>query len=349
MSNADKRRIAYIISMAHGIDAWTFREIEALMADGANITLFSLRSVPGPYMPKADWNCYCYNLRSTLARQPLWLLRYPTTYIPLLLEAVQTHSLGDFPIAFDFAQQMAKWQAQLIHCVFGDHKFFIGYYCKKILKIPLSVALYGYDLRANPNWPMFRRAIQVADSIVVNCEFNRQLLTEIAGSEVGRRAVVVRHYAEIPANDRRDKVRILIVGGFVARKGHDLLFQAIRSLETEADKIEVWVAGYPGPVDVPQLARDLGVADKVRLFGSIADEGLDFLYQQCDIFCLPSKTVNGVNEGLPVAIIEAMAHGKPVIATRLAEPQSWSTKSLWRRMTWRVWRKPSGDLLMILN
>jgi colanic acid/amylovoran biosynthesis glycosyltransferase len=144
-------------------------------------------------------------------------------------------------------------------------------------------------------------------------------LTEIAGTEIGQRAKVIRHYAHVSADDHRDKIRILIVGGFVERKGHDLLFQAVKDLGTEGDSLEVWVAGYQGPVDVQQLARDIGVADKVRIFAGIPDQELDLLFRACDVFCLPSKTVDqGVNEGLPVALIEAMAYAKPVIATRLA-------------------------------
>jgi glycosyltransferase involved in cell wall biosynthesis len=145
------------------------------------------------------------------------------------------------------------------------------------------------------------------------------LLGQIAGNELGQKAKVIRHYAQIPVNGHFDKVKILIVGRFMERKGHDLLFQAVRGLGAEADNIEVWVAGLPGTVDVQHLAHDLGVEDKVRIFGSVTDQALDVLYQQCDIFCLPSRTDSqGVSEGLPVSLIEAMSHGKPVIATRLA-------------------------------
>ena len=138
----------------------------------------------------------------------------------------------------------------MIHCVFGDHKFFVGYYCKKLLDIPLSVALYGYELRANPNPSMLRKALPDADTIIVNCEYNRQLLSDIAGREAAERARLVRHFAEIPPTADHTKVRILMVGGFFARKGHDVLFKAIRALGPTADAVEVWVAGYPGPVDV---------------------------------------------------------------------------------------------------
>jgi colanic acid/amylovoran biosynthesis glycosyltransferase len=319
MSNRKKLTAAYIVSMPHGLEAWTFREIETLTEDNTNIIIFPIRYFTGPYMPKQTWVCYRFNRWRVILRQALWLIRNPAIYITLLLEAIGTRSFIDLLLGFDFAQEMSKRGVDMIHCVFGDHKLFIGYYCKKILNIPLSVALYGYDLIANPNWTMFRRSVQFADTIIVNCEFNKHLLAEIAGSEIARRAKIVRHSADIPISSRQEMISILIVGGFVERKGHDLLFHALSALRTEANNVEVWVAGYPGPIDVMDLAREFQVEDKVRMFGCANKQVLELLYQQCDIFCLPSKTdSHGVSEGLPVALIEAMAHAKPVVATRIA-------------------------------
>lgn len=44
---------------------------------------------------------------------------------------------------------------------------------------------------------------------------------------------------------------------------------------------------------------------------------LKYLYQACDIFCLPSRTYV-VKEGLPVSLMEAMASERPLISTRHA-------------------------------
>jgi len=174
-------------------------------------------------------------------------------------------------------------------------------------------------LRNNPNWPMFRRALQDCDEIVVNCDFNKQLLADVAGEAIAQKAKVIRHYAEIHEADSRSKVRVLMVAGFHERKGHDILFNAIKQLGDHAKPLEVWVAGYRGELDVAQLACTIGVNEQVRVLGSVSDAVLGLLFEASDIFVLPSKTDKaGVNEGLPVALIEAMAYGKPVITTRMA-------------------------------
>ncbi len=318
MGEGGKLKAAYIVSLNPGLDAWTYREIQVLAEKGIQVTLFPLRFRLGPYMPEPEWDMYRFTWIKVILHQPWRFMCRPLKYLSLLLEALKTHSFTYFLLGNEFSRQMSRRQIDMIHCVFGDHKFFVGYYCKKLLDIPLSVALYGYELRANPNPSMLRKALPAADTIIVNCEYNRQLLSDIAGREVAERAHLVRHFAEIPPPTNHGKVRILIVGGFVARKGHDVLFKAVKALGPAADEVEVWVAGYPGPVDVQQLARHLDVEDKVVVFGSIGDRVLTYLYQNCDIFCLPSKTDNrGINEGLPVALIEAMAYAKPVVATRL--------------------------------
>ncbi|MBL8132451.1 MAG: glycosyltransferase family 4 protein [Anaerolineae bacterium] len=310
--------VAYIISMPHGIDRWTFREIDGLIPMGMTFSLFPIRHQPGPVMPRDSWRCFRYRRWSILLEQIPALLGNPRRYVTLLREALETGTVIDLLLAQVFARRMARWGVERIHCVFGDHKLFIGYYCKKLLNLPLSVALYGYDLKANPNWAMFRRAVAACDAIVTNCAYNRHLLRERTDGVVDAPVHVVRHFAE-PVPVRGGAFRVLIVGGFSERKGHDVLLRAVQKLGEKAACVEVWAAGYPGPVDVETLARQQGMADRVRVFKAPPDEVIELLYDQCDLFCLPSKTdQDGISEGLPVALIEAMSHGKPVISTRIA-------------------------------
>lgn len=313
------KNIAYVISMPHGIDRWTFREIEGLRSRGLNISLFPIRYATGPYMPLASWHCYRFQRWHVIAQQVIALIQMRGSYLSLVREALQTHTLVDLLLAIAFSQQMKRWHIEHIHCVFGDHKLFVGYYCKKLLHIPLSVAIYGYELKANPNWDMFQRALAACDEVITNCDYNGKLVKQYGGDHVTDKLHVIRHYADVIPARPRTLFNILIVGGFSERKGHDVLFKAIRALGDQAHCLEVWVAGYAGTVDVGALAHQLGVEAHVRIFGAVSDEMVNFLYQQCDLFCLPSRTdQDGISEGLPVSLIEAMACGKPVISTRIA-------------------------------
>ena len=74
-------------------------------------------------------------------------------------------------------------------------------------------------------------------------------------------------------------------------------------------------------MDLNGLISELDISEKVAILGRQGTPVLDILFEACDIFCLPSYTSfysdgnPADREGIPVALMEAMAWGKPVIAT----------------------------------
>ena len=100
---------------------------------------------------------------------------------------------------------------------------------------------------------------------------------------------------------------VVTVARLVSQKGHRVLLQALVTLPG----VTVLFAG-DGPLraDLEQLARELGVADRTRFLGNVAD--VPGLLAGADVFALTS-----FNEGLPLSILEAMAAGLPVVASRV--------------------------------
>jgi colanic acid/amylovoran biosynthesis glycosyltransferase len=109
-------------------------------------------------------------------------------------------------------------------------------------------------------------------------------------------------------------VRVITVARFEPQKGFDYLFKAAALLED--CNLEFVVVGF-GPVDVKLLAKESGVGNRVVFFDKLGASQLRLLYQSCHIYCLPSIThpEQGM-EGIPVVLMEAMACGLPVVATR---------------------------------
>ena len=313
---ARKNKIAYILTMAkRGIPAFTYREIDILIKNGFEISIFPLIYKPGPFMPNSDWYCYIYNPLLVLLRQPFYFLRWPRRYMELLGLSIRTHSLVEFIIATDYASKMHKRGIEHIHCHFGDRKLRVGYYVKRLLGLPLTVTVHAYEIYNNRCPKIFNLSIAACDWIVVQSNFNAEKLRVELGIPK-EKIRLVRAHGDLYDAEVEKAVKLLIVAEFREKKGYDVLFDALAMLNR--DDWILWVVGE-GPDDVHGLAKRAGLENKIQFFGMLPGNLLNILYNACDIFVLPSKTAkNGDREGIPAVLMEVMSQGKPVISTKHA-------------------------------
>lgn len=107
---------------------------------------------------------------------------------------------------------------------------------------------------------------------------------------------------------------IFSLGRLVGYKGYKHLVESARHLPDDY----VVVIGGTGPLrrELEHLIGQWGLHNKVKLIGFVADDDLPAYYAACDLFCLSSiyKT-----EAFGIVQIEAMAFGKPVVATKIPE------------------------------
>jgi len=312
-------RVAYVVSMATGLHSFVYREIRELRENGVGVILLPTKIGAGPYPPSADWPVERLTALRALASHWRMLVRDNRRYVTALLEAIRMRALIDFAFAGFFSDAIIMQNVQLIHCHFGDHKLFIGYFCGKLTNRPVSVTIHAYELYTNPNPAMFRRALASASAIVTIAEFNRSVLEHAWGAARDKIAVIPL-FADIPPpperrRKRRERIVILTVARLVPKKGLQTLLEAISLLPLN---YEAWIVGT-GQLDIVGLVKRLDLEDRVRLYGGVSDAELAAIYELADIFCLPSETVaDGDREGIPVVLMEAMAHALPVVATRHA-------------------------------
>jgi glycosyltransferase involved in cell wall biosynthesis len=106
---------------------------------------------------------------------------------------------------------------------------------------------------------------------------------------------------------------LLALGNLYAVKGHRYLIDAVALAAASHPDLHVAIAGRGG--EEPELraqAARLGVQDRVHLLGFRSDIGR--LIAAADVFVMPS-----LSEGLPLALLEAMFFGRPIIATGVGE------------------------------
>jgi glycosyltransferase involved in cell wall biosynthesis len=106
---------------------------------------------------------------------------------------------------------------------------------------------------------------------------------------------------------------VLFVGRLVPEKAPDMLMRAFRRLERDDLKLAIaggssYTAGYVGSLE--QLARE---DSRVVMTGYVHGEQLSQLYAHAGLFVLPSEV-----EGMPLTLLEAAAHGTPILASDIA-------------------------------
>ena len=125
--------------------------------------------------------------------------------------------------------------------------------------------------------------------------------------------LVVANGVEAPTVERRpiEPPRILFVGRFVALKGIDVLLEAIgrRPLEGLDWRLEL-IGG--GPQDVQTHVERLGLSSRVEIRPWVDRVKVDRALAEAAVLVVPSRS-----EGLPLVVLEAMAMGTPVVATRV--------------------------------
>jgi len=112
-------------------------------------------------------------------------------------------------------------------------------------------------------------------------------------------------------------VRFISVCRLVEKKGIEYAIRALAMLVATGKRLEYDVVG-DGPLssDLKNLALELGVAEMVKFHGWREREEVVALLERASVFIAPSVTSSsGEQEGVPVALMEAMAMGLPVVST----------------------------------
>jgi glycosyltransferase involved in cell wall biosynthesis len=206
---------------------------------------------------------------------------------------------------------------------FGMPSGMISLGLKFFFRIPYVISLRGGDVPGFRPYdfgfyhkligPFLRVIWGQAWAVVANSDGLRQLAVQFDpnipvriipnGVDLGCFAPVQREW-EPPV--------ILSVGRLVRQKGLDLAIRALASLQDINWRYEIAGDGPLRP-NLELLANQLGIQGRVLFLGWQPSDKLPTLYQRANLFLFPSR-----HEGMPNAVLEAMASGLPVIATRIA-------------------------------
>lgn len=116
-----------------------------------------------------------------------------------------------------------------------------------------------------------------------------------------------------------DAAVILAVGRLVAKKGFVHLVDAVGMLADENRDVHLLLAGGGGgKAALRRRAREREVLDRVHFLGDVPRPRMPALYREATVLAVPSVDARGNVDGLPNVLLEGLASGLPVVASRIA-------------------------------
>ena len=258
------------------------------------------------------------------ARHARLLRAAPLRYLGTLAFALGRGAQGlrDFVRAGWLAVQLRDDGVEHLHSHFISSPADTAELVGRLLALPFSISAHAKDIYLSDPADLQRKLL--AARFTVTCtEINRQVLAAIAPqASVQRMYHGVDHALFHPRQRALTTAVPLIVsvGRLRAKKGLDKLIDACALLRQRGQAFTCELVGYGEEQAAlqAQIAR-LGLASQVRLVGKLAREQVIACYARAAVYVQPSRiAADGDRDGIPNVLLEAMAMGLPVVASRVS-------------------------------
>jgi len=274
------------------------------------------------WLPLFNWQIVFSFLKTAALNPRLWkilgrILRHSRT-LKILIK-----NLAVAPKAVFIADLLRQAGVEHIHAHWGSTTATMAWIASELTGIPWSVTLHRWDITEDN---MLKLKVKQAAFVRCISEDGRREVLHIVG-EVHRDKVKVLHMGvRLPGTPlpqfrppRPDFV-IACPANLVPKKGHRFLIEACGWLKERGVRNFRCLIIGDGPLEAElrQQVAELGLEEVVKFMGRLPHGELMRMYKQgeVDAVVLPSiVTDDGEKEGVPVALMEAMAYGIPVVST----------------------------------
>lgn len=235
-------------------------------------------------------------------------------------------ALGILPKTLFFAREMERLGVQHVHAHFANHPSLAAFIVGRLTGIPYSFTAHGSDLHVERR--MLEAKVRSAAFVVTVSSYNKDLIAEECGEDVRDKIRIIHcgvdpeafSPADRPDGGADESLRVVCVASLEEVKGHRFVIEACRRLEHRGVSVDCDLVGT-GPLlrDLTAQARKAGLRDRIRFHGGLPRPEVARILKQAHVAVLASHpTPSGKREGIPVALMEAMATGLPVVASAVS-------------------------------
>lgn len=321
-------------------DTFIQREILAVERCGVEVERFAVRRPGDEHMvgeqqrSERDRTTYlleqpCSEIVRAVAGA---LVRSPRRFVGAVRLAVSTRRLGAkgagkqvayFAEAAILADLMRRRGVDHLHNHFADSSCTVAMLSDALGGHGYSFTLHGPSIFFEPyEWHLGRK-LETARFCSAISSFARSQASLFSSPEVWDRIRIVHcgvgEPPALPSTPRDDSTcRLLFVGRLDQVKGVVVLFDAVAAMlagggDGDASAVHLTLVGDgPQRADLERRTRELGIESSVVFAGYRNQDEVQQHLADCDVFVLPSFA-----EGVPVSLMEAMAVGRPVVATNV--------------------------------
>lgn len=332
-----RQRVAFLTSQ-YPAASHTFirREVEALRELGWSIDTFSVRrpgadeEVSDADKAEADGTFYLLkqSVGAFLVAHAATLFGRPGRYLTMLKLALGHRApgarglflgLSHFAESVLLARELKKRRTTHLHNHFANSAATVGLLASRLLSIRWSFTMHGISETDYPAGLMLGRKIEAAEFVVCVSWFGRAQGMRLVSADHWHKMHVIRcglPFDRIPKKSPavRNTRTIICVGRLSPEKGQAGLLRSFATLRPRHSELRLRLVGDgPDRASLEALAKELGLSDAVVFTGRLPEEDTLAEIAHADLLVLPSFM-----EGLPIVLMEAMAAGVPVIASRVA-------------------------------
>ena len=206
-----------------------------------------------------------------------------------------------------------------VHGYFAHRPAEVAMLAAERLGVPFGFSVHALDLRKVEPTELRRRASAAAVVVTCNTDAFATLGAEGVNAHLVPHGVDLHRFTPAAAvAEPTHDARLLAVGRLVEKKGFPTLLDAM-ALLVDLDLTLTIVGDGPERPELESQIERLGLADRVTLRGRTTHAELPVLYRDADVVVVPSVVDSrGDRDGLPNVVLEAMACGRPIVASDVA-------------------------------